>query len=171
MTTSSTFHFLTLTLLLASTKCGVIIQSDGIGEVLQGPEQVTISNFNYGSLLKMSYDGAKVIWGANWNSESDRATKTFIETFKVWCKEPIFIYIGADNAFEVFINGYSILQGNDISKVYRKEIPRNRLNFCEKNVLKVVATNYQDYSQAGVIYQLTSDQNCLQCEIGGHFNQ
>ena len=68
MATSFTRTLLAVAILAAAAQANILIQSDGVGEVLDGPEAVTISNYNYGGRLEMPYDGAKVIWGPNWNS-------------------------------------------------------------------------------------------------------
>ena len=62
-------------------------------------------------------------------------SKKFTETFKLLCNEPVIVYIAADNAFELFINGWKIQVGDDINKVYKVEIPKDKLKFCQKNVL------------------------------------
>lgn len=155
--------FIVLGLLSCLVQGGVIIQSDGVGETLEGPEVVTISSHNYGSLLSMPYPGAKVIWGPNWNNEHGGVTKVFSETFKLVCKEPVTIYVAADNAFQLFINGWEILSGNNINKVYQVEVPMSKLKFCDKNELVIKGTNSDDYSKAGVIYQVTSPQDCIKC--------
>ena len=88
-----------IVLLAAFSHADIVIQSDGIGETLEGPETVTINTYNYGSNLQMPYNGAKVIWGPNWNNEHAGVTKVFSETFKLLCNEPITITAAADNAF------------------------------------------------------------------------
>lgn len=108
-----------LLLLLTVAQAGVIIQSDGVGETLDGPEVTTINTNNYGSKLQMPYSGAKVIWGPNWNSERAGVTKVFTETFKLLCDEPVVLHAAADNSFEISINGWVILSGNDINQVYK----------------------------------------------------
>ena len=45
----------------------------------------------------MPLEGAKVIWGPNWQEAKNGEKRLFIEEFKTFCDSPVSVHAGADN--------------------------------------------------------------------------
>lgn len=159
---------LLLTLLVFSLNATgtVIIQSDGIGEILDGPGNAVTHSYNYGWAFPLP--GAQPIWDSNWSSVPAGTTRVFSETFTLLCKSPVTLYVAAVGHAEVYLNG-QFLTSADYQLVV-KDIVLRDLTVCGKNTLTFKVTN-KKFGRAALAYQLIGDESCTNCPEGSYFNQ
>lgn len=152
-----------LLIALTLSQAVTILNSDPSTTVIINPPSLIVGNEGYHNANQPDFlgTGAKWIWNNVADGWPEGYQNTFQAVFYADCpKVQATLTVAADNLYEAFLNGVSVLSGDNWMVPNSKMISLK----CGENNLTIVVTNLHPGTPAALIYSITQDQtNCYGC--------